>query len=223
MGNRLRLDIAITLIAVYVSNTRVLSHFGTQFLNKRPLWACISNLEAFSMSILTPMTENGVRPLPGAGYSRVRARQGGRRPVVCARGAGSCPAQATRNNCHRDLPRRTISSSPCAMPPPHTDVGMLWFAAQERAGKHIAYVYDVYILTAHQRKGHATRAFAALDDLARERGLSGVALHVFGHNVGAQTLYPQAGLPDNQYQYVQTTDRCAMTTGRSHSSPAGCL
>lgn len=65
------------------------------------------------------------------------------------------------------------------------DVGMLWFAMQARAGQRIAYVYDVYIQAEHQRKGHASRAFAALDEEARQRGLTGVALHVFGHNTVA--------------------------------------
>ena len=55
------------------------------------------------------------------------------------------------------------------------------------------FFFTVRDATAHQRKGHATRAFAALDDLARERGLSGVALHVFGHNTAAQALYRRLG------------------------------
>lgn len=73
------------------------------------------------------------------------------------------------------------------------DVGMLWFAMQARAGQRIAYVYDVYIHAEHQRKGHASRAFAALDEEARQRGLTGVALHVFGHNTVAQALYHKLG------------------------------
>jgi ribosomal protein S18 acetylase RimI-like enzyme len=75
----------------------------------------------------------------------------------------------------------------------HTDIGMVWFAVQVRAGQRIAYVYDVYIHAEHQRKGHASRAFAALDELARQRGLTGVGLHVFGHNTGAQALYHKLG------------------------------
>ena len=72
-------------------------------------------------------------------------------------------------------------------------VGHLWIAAQERGGKRIAYVYDVGILPEHQRRGHASRAFMALEDEARSLGLSGVALHVFGHNAGAQALYASLG------------------------------
>jgi ribosomal protein S18 acetylase RimI-like enzyme len=72
-------------------------------------------------------------------------------------------------------------------------VGMLWIAVQDRAGQQIAYVYDVSIKPEHQRQGHATRAFAALEDEARALGLSGIALHVFGHNPSAQALYTKLG------------------------------
>lgn len=72
-------------------------------------------------------------------------------------------------------------------------IGMLWFAAQERAGQRIAFVYDVAIDSAHQRKGHASRAFAALEVEVQQRGLSGIALHVFGQNTAAQALYRKLG------------------------------
>jgi hypothetical protein len=35
--------------------------------------------------------------------------------------------------------------------------------------------------------------FAAQDEQARQRGLTGVALHVFDHNTGAQALYQKLG------------------------------
>ena len=87
-------------------------------------------------------------------------------------------------------------------------VGMLWIAAQVRAGKRIAYVYDVSIKPDHQRKGHATRAFQALEEEARALGLSGIALHVFGHNTRAQALYLKLGYEPtniNMYKSVGAT------------------
>lgn len=72
-------------------------------------------------------------------------------------------------------------------------VGMLWIAAQERAGGRIAYIYDVSVRLEHQRKGYATRAFAALEEEVRRLGLSGIALNVFGHNAGAHSLYQKLG------------------------------
>ncbi len=72
-------------------------------------------------------------------------------------------------------------------------VGVLWMAVQARAGVRIAYVYDVAIRAGHRRRGHAQRAFAALEEEARALGLGGVALHVFGHNTAAQALYAALG------------------------------
>ena len=73
------------------------------------------------------------------------------------------------------------------------NVGIVWIAAQERAGKRIAYVYEISIKPEHQRRGHAKRALLALEDKVRSLGLSGIALHVFGHNTAAQALYLQLG------------------------------
>lgn len=75
----------------------------------------------------------------------------------------------------------------------HAVVGMLWFAAMDRAGRRIAYVYNVSIDAGHRRQGHATRAFEALEHEVRRLGLSGIALHVFGHNLCAQALYAKLG------------------------------
>ncbi|MFO1303877.1 MAG: GNAT family N-acetyltransferase [Burkholderiales bacterium] len=74
-----------------------------------------------------------------------------------------------------------------------TTVGTLWIAEQARAGRRIAYVYDVEIEPGHRRKGYAAQAFAAVERLAQELGLSGIALHVFGHNAAAQALYTKLG------------------------------
>ena len=72
-------------------------------------------------------------------------------------------------------------------------LGVLWFAIRQRASDRIAYVYDVVIHPPFQRRGHASRAFRALEDKVRDMGLSGIALHVFGHNTGARALYESLG------------------------------
>ena len=72
-------------------------------------------------------------------------------------------------------------------------VGMLWFAVKTKFGSRIAYVYDVSVDELYKRQGHATRAFQALEQEALRLGLAGVALHVFGHNTGAQALYAKLG------------------------------
>lgn len=72
-------------------------------------------------------------------------------------------------------------------------VGMLWFAVKTKFNARTAYVYDVSVVPERQREGHAWRAFTALEDEVRALGLSGIALHVFGHNTGAQALYAKLG------------------------------
>lgn len=84
------------------------------------------------------------------------------------------------------------------------DVGMLWIAVQQRGAKRIAYVYDVSIRPAHRRMGHAARAFRALEEKASSLGLDGIALHVFGHNRGAQALYAKLGYrPTNIHMFKE--------------------
>lgn len=73
------------------------------------------------------------------------------------------------------------------------NVGMLWYAIQERAGQRIAYVYDVLVEPSFQRMGYGTRAFEALDIEIRSRGLCGIALNVFAHNRAARALYDKLG------------------------------
>lgn len=72
-------------------------------------------------------------------------------------------------------------------------VGMIWIAALQRGDRHAAYVFDVMVDEPHRRQGHATWAFAAIEEKALELGLSGVALHVFGHNPQAHALYVKLG------------------------------
>jgi ribosomal protein S18 acetylase RimI-like enzyme len=88
-----------------------------------------------------------------------------------------------------------------------TSVGSLWFAVQERASEKIAYVYDVFIISKYRRTGYATRAFEALEAEVKRLGLSGIALHVFGHNAAGQALYAKLGFqPTNINMFKKTPD-----------------
>lgn len=73
------------------------------------------------------------------------------------------------------------------------EVGVLWLAVTEHPGGRSGYVYDVEIAASHRRRGHARAAFAALEEVAREMGLSDIGLHVFAYNTGAQALYRSLG------------------------------
>lgn len=72
-------------------------------------------------------------------------------------------------------------------------VGVIWFAVKTKFNSRIAYVYDLTVLPHRRREGHAHRALLALEDRVKQIGLSGIALHVFGHNLGARALYAKLG------------------------------
>jgi ribosomal protein S18 acetylase RimI-like enzyme len=85
-------------------------------------------------------------------------------------------------------------------------VGTLWFAIQPRAGTRVAYVYDIAIDPPQRRKGHAARALGALEGEVRRMGLSGIALHVFGHNHAAQALYARLGYQPTNINLFKPVD-----------------
>jgi ribosomal protein S18 acetylase RimI-like enzyme len=94
-------------------------------------------------------------------------------------------------------------------PATRAGVGVLWFAIQQRAGESVAYVYDVLVRPQFQRRGYATQAFAALEAEAASRGLSGVALHVFGHNSAARALYDKLGFEPTNISMFKRVARAA--------------
>ena len=57
----------------------------------------------------------------------------------------------------------------------------------------MAYVYEVLVHPEHRHQGNATRAFLRLEEEVRQRGMTGTALHFFGHNAGAKNPYEQLG------------------------------
>ena len=72
-------------------------------------------------------------------------------------------------------------------------VGMLWYAVTTQFEKPVAYIYDVVVLDHRRREGHALADLQLLEQEAQQRGLTGISLHVFGHNTGARALYEKLG------------------------------
>jgi RimJ/RimL family protein N-acetyltransferase len=78
------------------------------------------------------------------------------------------------------------------------NVGMLWFAVQERGGKASAFVYEIIIDEPFRRHGYAKQAFLLMEEKVRALGLDTISLHVFGYNHPARTMYEQLGyVPTN--------------------------
>jgi ribosomal protein S18 acetylase RimI-like enzyme len=72
-------------------------------------------------------------------------------------------------------------------------VGMIWITVVTRGNSKTAFVYQVRVEPEFRRRGYATAALRALEDIARELGASSIGLHVFEHNPGAQALYRSLG------------------------------
>ena len=74
-----------------------------------------------------------------------------------------------------------------------TDLGYLWLALPGGLGGRDAFLYEFLIREPYRRKGLGTRALEALDELARDRGIESIGLHVFAHNAPAIALYEKMG------------------------------
>ena len=72
-------------------------------------------------------------------------------------------------------------------------VGFVWLALERKPPGVSGFVYDLEIRPEYRRQGHASRALAALEVIARAQGATSLGLHVFAFNEGAQALYRRQG------------------------------
>lgn len=72
-------------------------------------------------------------------------------------------------------------------------VGFIWLAVERKPASITGFVYDLEISQEHRRQGHASRALAELEVIARAVGATSLGLHVFAFNDGAQALYRRLG------------------------------
>lgn len=70
-------------------------------------------------------------------------------------------------------------------------IGFLWLGKGEAPDS--ACLYDIHIAPAFRRQGHGRRALLALEQTAATLGFKAIALHVFGHNRAAESLYRSLG------------------------------
>lgn len=71
------------------------------------------------------------------------------------------------------------------------DVGSLWINVQEDGIE--AFIYDIKIHESKRGRGYGKEALKSLDSYAREKDISKISLHVFGHNKVALSLYQNTG------------------------------
>ena len=72
-------------------------------------------------------------------------------------------------------------------------VGVIWLAVMPHFGRPSAFIYDLRIFDAFQRRGYGMQAMLAVEHEAQALGMDRIGLHVFGHNSAAQALYLKLG------------------------------
>jgi len=72
-------------------------------------------------------------------------------------------------------------------------VGMLWLKLTDTSAGVTAFGYDFSVREDLRRKGYGRALMQAAEVECREHGVVSVGLNVFGHNLGAQSLYEQMG------------------------------
>ena len=72
-------------------------------------------------------------------------------------------------------------------------VGSLWLMADRETEHPTGFIFDLFVDEVYRRKGYARQAMLALEDKAREMGLTSLGLHVFAHNPTAFHLYQGLG------------------------------
>lgn len=77
------------------------------------------------------------------------------------------------------------------------NIGILWFADQGESEEQAAFIYDFEIQEEYRGHSYGAQALSALEAQVRAAGLNKLALHVFGHNRVARSLYQKMG-------YVET-------------------
>ena len=71
--------------------------------------------------------------------------------------------------------------------------GGLWYMLAGGEGTRQFFVVDIQIYEAYRRRGYATQAFRAMEDQAREMGVTTIALHLFADNHPARAMYRKLG------------------------------
>jgi GNAT superfamily N-acetyltransferase len=72
-------------------------------------------------------------------------------------------------------------------------VGRVWFARRQVNGVDTAFLYDIHLDETVRGRGFGRQAMQLLEQEVRSRGLSTIALNVFGGNSVARALYASLG------------------------------
>jgi ribosomal protein S18 acetylase RimI-like enzyme len=82
-------------------------------------------------------------------------------------------------------------------------VGVLWVAEREVGARQVLFIYDIEIDPAFRGRGLGRAAMLLAEDQARQRGISRIALNVFGGNDVARGLYRSLGYVESSVQMAK--------------------
>jgi GNAT superfamily N-acetyltransferase len=74
-----------------------------------------------------------------------------------------------------------------------TNAGGLWYMLAEEDRVRQFFVVDIQIYEEYRRRGYGEQAFKAMEDKAREMGVTTIALHLFADNHPARAMYQKLG------------------------------
>lgn len=74
-----------------------------------------------------------------------------------------------------------------------TKVGVVWYCVRGAQNNRKAFIADIFIDEKERGHGYGKAAMLAVESQAREQGLRGIGLHVFGFNERAIGLYKSLG------------------------------
>ncbi|MDP5275761.1 GNAT family N-acetyltransferase [Chengkuizengella axinellae] len=72
-------------------------------------------------------------------------------------------------------------------------IGWLWYFYDESKLQKEAFIYDFHIRLKYQKKGYGKASLVAFEELAKEKGIRKISLHVFAHNERALNMYKMLG------------------------------
>lgn len=84
-------------------------------------------------------------------------------------------------------------------------VGQLWVRIQRELDPN-AFILDIEIYDAYQRRGYAQGALQALETLVQGMGVYKIGLHVHAQNHGAHALYDKMGYAVTGYNMIKRLD-----------------
>ncbi len=82
-------------------------------------------------------------------------------------------------------------------------VGGLWLMMDMEENQRFLFVTDIEIYPEHRRKGYATEAFLAMEEIVKRLGLDTIILHVFKHNHKAREMYKKLGYQGEDTKMVK--------------------